>query len=107
MTKKEQAEQKARDLEYLNGMVTPTRPLQITMRYLSGGRTLRGYDVYLISGNELIRITPFVARLAGYRYDTKRELLMVNGAQFSGACDIAHSLARAMGFDSPCKYHEF
>lgn len=99
MTKKHVIEQeKAR--EYLTGadgiQITPTDTLHMFQRHVSRSGLRRIYDVYVVRGSDLIRITNSVATLCGYRYDPRRQGIAVDGYGFSAACDIAHALSRVL-----------
>lgn len=74
----------------------PTDKLHCFLRHVARSGLRRVYDVYIVRGQELVRITHSVAAVCGYRYDTMKQGLIVDGHGFSAACDIAHALSRAL-----------
>lgn len=85
--------------------------LVILFRGRSTSGMARWFDVYAIdtdgADRPLLRLTWSVATLCGMKYDTKREAIRINGCGFSGAQDIAESVAVAFGLRTDdVKYQE-
>jgi len=87
--------------------------LVILFRGRSTSGMARWFDVYAIdtecpdNDRPLLRLTWSVATLCGMKYDTKREAIRINGCGFSGAQDIAESIAFAFKLQtSDVKYQE-
>ena len=66
--------------------------LHFFLRHVSRLGLRRVYDVYIVRGKDLVRITHSVAAVCGYRYDAKKQGLIVDGYGFSAANEIAQRL---------------
>lgn len=68
----------------------------------------RKYEVFILRHAQIVNVTPYVARIAGYRYNLRDLTLTVTGHGYSGAQDIRDNLSRALYNDSDAiAYEEF
>lgn len=67
-----------------------------TLRHMSKSGMMRVYDVYIVHGGEIERITFSVARVIGYTYNHKHDGIQVGGTGFDGGDAIVSDLSYAL-----------
>lgn len=108
MTKQAQDKAKQDALEFLKSVgFSPAKKLHCFLTNCSASGLTRIYDVYITSGEDLVRLSHSVARLTGMTYNRKHEGIEVGGYGFSGALQITDCLYHALGIHSDvCRNYE-
>lgn len=100
MTKQAQDKAKQEAFEFLKAVgFSDRKKLHCFLTHCSASGLTRIYDVYITSGEDLVRLSHSVARITGMTYNRKHEGIEVGGAGFSGALQVADCLYHALGID--------
>ena len=101
MTKAEKARQdEAR--EYLRSMIQPGGTVYTVLRHVSRSGMYRALDCYVMTDGEPLRVSYWVAKAIGFKYDRKHEAIGVGGCGTDVGFEVVYNLGRALfgaGFD--------
>ena len=70
------------------------------LRHVSRSGMQRTIDLFVVRNGGIIRIGFHAARLAGYRWDSDRQGIKVNGCGMDMGFAVVDNLRRRMGFSS-------
>ena len=104
MATKFSAEDAAAAKSYLAKRIAPESDIYFLQRCskTSARRYLR---VFIVSNNQIVGVTSAVARACGFRLDTDKQEIVIDGGNFSAAFEIVDSLSRVL-FGKGCQLHE-
>lgn len=86
----------------LRAMLKPGDTVYTILRSVSRSGMYRTMDVHIIRDNEPLRLTYWVAKAIGARYDDKREALGIGGCGMDVGFEVVYNLGRTLwpdGFD--------
>lgn len=83
-------------IENLRNYLKPEQCVYTKLNYVSRSGMKRVIDLYVVSGNEIVRITWNAAAAINGNYDIKREGLTMNGCGmdmgFAAVYDLSHAV---------------
>lgn len=87
-------------VDQLKTYLQPGMTVYTILQSVSRSGMQRKVSVYIMIDNKPIRITHLVATACGYRYDGKSGAVVLNGAGYDAATEIAHALSHRIYGDT-------